>query len=72
VGAGLVTGLEWMSRAACRDLPQFTELDPAEQVPTCVQCPVRAECGLYGIETQSTYVMFGGRIMARYPTVRRH
>lgn len=36
--------MSWHREAACRDVPDFTELTPQVARPVCHRCPVRMEC----------------------------
>lgn len=47
-----------LSAGLCVGWPSFTELEVHEQIAICkTPCPVRVECGLYGIEGETTYWM---------------
>lgn len=45
-----MTTLAWQQRAACRDVPGFTELLPVDAIPICLSdCPVRLACAEYAV-----------------------
>lgn len=44
--------MTWRDRAACRDIPDFTEADVPQQKRICKQCPVTAECLSYALRLE--------------------